>query len=63
MSGSAHSVLASLYEKYHVDLVLQGHGHVYARTHKIALDRIVDPSAPGVVYVISVSGPKIYKTQ
>jgi hypothetical protein len=57
------AVLAPLYEKYHVDMVLQGHDHVYARTHKIARDRIVDPSAPGVIYVISVSGPKMYKTQ
>jgi len=40
------AALAPLYEKYHVDLVLQGHDHVYARTHKIAQDRIVDPSAP-----------------
>jgi len=57
------AALAPLYEKYRVDMVLQGHDHVYARTHKIARDRIVDPSAPGVVYVISVSGPKMYKTQ
>ncbi|MGO8731786.1 MAG: fibronectin type III domain-containing protein [Terriglobia bacterium] len=61
--AAMRAALAPLYEKYHVDLVLQGHDHVYARTHKIAQDRIVDPSAPGVVYVISVSGPKMYKTQ
>ena len=57
------AALAPLYEKYCVDLVLQGHDHVYARTHKIARDRIVDPAAPGVIYAISVSGPKMYKTQ
>jgi predicted phosphodiesterase len=61
--AAMRAALAPLYEKYHVDLVLQGHDHVYARTHKIARDRIVDPSAPGVIYVISVSGPKMYKTQ
>jgi hypothetical protein len=50
--------LAPLYEKYHVDLVLQGHDHAYARTHKVAQDRVVDPAAPGVIYAISVSGPR-----
>ena len=54
--------LAPLYEKYGVDLVLQGHDHSYARTPKIAGDHIVDPSASGVVYAISVSGPKMYET-
>jgi len=61
--AAMRAALAPLYEKYHVDMVLQGHDHVYARTHKIAGDRIVDPAAPGVIYVISVSGPKMYKTQ
>jgi len=61
--AAMRAALAPLYEKYHVDLVLQGHDHVYARTHKKARDRIVEPSAPGVIYAISVSGPKMYKTQ
>jgi len=61
--ASMRAALAPLYEKYHVDVVLQGHDHCYARTHRIAADRIVDPSAPGVIYAISVSGPKMYKTQ
>ena len=61
--AAMRAALAPLYERYHVDMVLQGHDHCYARTHKIAQNRIVDPSAPGVVYVISVSGPKMYKTQ
>ena len=55
--------LAPLYEKYHVDLVLQGHDHAYARTHKVAQDRVVDPAAPGVIYAISVSGPKMYELE
>jgi 3',5'-cyclic AMP phosphodiesterase CpdA len=61
--AAMRAALAPLYEKYNVDMVLQGHDHCYARTHKMAGDRIVDPSEPGVVYVISVSGPKMYKTQ
>jgi predicted phosphodiesterase len=57
------ATLAPLYEKYRVDLVLQGHDHVYSRTHKVARDRIVDPTAPGVIYAISVSGPKMYQLE
>jgi 3',5'-cyclic AMP phosphodiesterase CpdA len=55
--------LAPLYEQYHVDLVLQGHDHAYARTHKVAKDQVVDPAAPGVIYAISVSGPKTYELE
>lgn len=39
-----------LFEKYDVDLVLQGHDHAYGRGR--------DPEGP--VYVVSVSGPKMY---
>jgi len=54
------AALVPIYEKHHVDLVLQGHDHAYARTHKISGGRVVAASAPGVIYVISVSGPKMY---
>ena len=57
------AALAPLYEKYRVNMVIQGHDHVYSRSHKVARDRVVDPSAPGVVYAISVSGPKMYKLE
>jgi hypothetical protein len=50
----------SLYDKYRVDLILQGHDHVYARSHKLAGGRIVAAGDPGTVYVVSVSGPKMY---
>ncbi len=50
----------ALYDKYHVDLVLQGHDHVYARSHKLAGGKIVGAGDPGTVYVVSVSGPKMY---
>jgi len=36
---------------------------VYSRSHKVANGRIVDPSAPGVIHAISVSGPKLYKLE
>jgi predicted phosphodiesterase len=55
------AALAPLYEKYHVDLVLQGHDHVYARSHKVAAGHVVAPAAPGVIYAVSISGPKMYQ--
>jgi hypothetical protein len=48
------------YDRYHVDLVLEGHDHVYARTRKVFGGKAVENSAPGTVYAISVSGPKMY---
>jgi 3',5'-cyclic AMP phosphodiesterase CpdA len=53
--------LLPLYDKYRVDLVLQGHDHTYARTHKLAGGKVVTPSHPGTIYAISVSGPKMYE--
>ena len=55
------AALGPLYEKYGVDLVLLGHDHLYSRSHKVAQGRVVDPSAPGIIYAISVSGPKMYQ--
>ena len=53
--------LLPLYDKYRVDLVLQGHDHTYARTHKLAGGKVVSPSQSGTIYAISVSGPKMYE--
>lgn len=47
-----------IFDKYEVDLVLQGHDHTYARTHKIKAGNI---DSKGTVYITSVSGPKQYK--
>jgi 3',5'-cyclic AMP phosphodiesterase CpdA len=57
-----------VFDKHRVDLVLQGHDHLYART---GLDVPENPAAgddstasPGsTVYVVSVSGPKMYGLQ
>lgn len=68
-----------LFDRYHVDLVLQGHDHTYGRT---GLETpLVDSSGKplseenqpgglnardhrtGTVYVVSVSGPKMYTMQ
>jgi 3',5'-cyclic AMP phosphodiesterase CpdA len=59
-----------LFDEFRVDLVLTGHDHTYARTGQVG--KVVDtqnvPSgyqqaydpAIGTVYVVSVSGPKMY---
>ncbi len=55
-----------VFDKYHVDIVLQGHDHAYARsqlmTGETNLDTGVTHQDPntGTVYVVSVSGPKMY---
>lgn len=53
-------LLLPLFDKYGVDLVLQGHDHVYARTRKLHGGKVAEPSAPGTVYVISAGGFKTY---
>ena len=60
-----------LLDEFKVDLVLNGHDHTYARTGQRDNDELLEnvPSgyqqaydpAIGTVYVVSVSGPKMYK--
>ncbi len=48
-----------LFEKHHVDLVLQGHDHTYARGTSTPMSKgqnVLD----GPMFVVSVSGPKMY---
>jgi len=54
-----------VFDKYRVDLVLQGHDHTYARSGQVLGDNV--PTGVnffgdngGTVYVVSVSGPKMY---
>ncbi len=47
-------------DKYDVDLVLQGHDHTYGRSEKISSGTVVGTTEGGSVYVVSVSGPKMY---
>jgi 3',5'-cyclic AMP phosphodiesterase CpdA len=59
-----------IFDKYKVDLVLQGHDHTYGRTGLetplVTIDNVptgvtnVDQET-GTVYVVSVSGPKMYE--
>jgi 3',5'-cyclic AMP phosphodiesterase CpdA len=45
--------------KHRVDVVLQGHDHTYARSNLQTGMNVTDPKN-GTVYVVSVSGPKMY---
>lgn len=48
-------LLAPLFERYGVDLVLTGHDHHYERTHPIRSGE-VDEETPGTVYVVTGGG-------
>ncbi|MGX6448714.1 metallophosphoesterase [Patulibacter sp. S7RM1-6] len=51
-----------LFDRYGVDLVLQGHDHVYNRGNQVKDDDPADPTkSHGTVYSISVSGGKMYQ--
>ena len=50
--------LQPLFEEYGVDIVLQGHDHSYGRGHN--LDYGKKHKDLGPMYVVSVSGPKMY---
>lgn len=47
-------------EKHNVDLVLQGHDHSYARGHMVNKQQGRSMIHNGTVYVVSVSGAKMY---
>ncbi len=55
-----------IFDKYQVDIVLQGHDHSYARTGMVSAGENVPTGVTarseegGTVYVVSVSGPKMY---
>lgn len=57
---STRNAFLPLFDKYNVDLVLTGHDHAYARTYKLKNGVKVPNDAKGTVYVVSVSGPKMY---
>lgn len=49
-----------IFDKHRVDLVLTGHDHTYARSN---LRTGLNMKNAGTVYVVSVSGPKMYKLE
>ena len=51
-----------LFDKYNVDLVLNGHDHTYARGHVPKIfENDIESNEIKTVYVTSVSGPKFYR--
>jgi len=50
----------ALFDKYHVDLALQGHDHAYLRTFPMYNEQAVPTAAQGTIYIVSVSGTKHY---
>jgi len=50
-----------IFDKYQVDIALQGHDHTYARGRNLASGINVKDGIGGTMYVVSVSGPKMYQ--
>ncbi len=51
----------ALFDKYHVDIALQGHDHAYMRTYPMRAGTRADSVKEGTYYVVSVSGTKFYE--
>ena len=49
-----------IFDRYHVDLSLNGHDHAYLRTYPMRAGERVESPAEGTVYIISVAGTKMY---
>ena len=49
-----------LFDRYQVDMALQGHDHAYLRTYPLRGGQRVDNPASGTTYVVSYSGTKAY---
>lgn len=54
-----------VFDKYVPDLILQGHDHTYGRSGPMREDNLLTgarlKAERGTIYVVSVSGPKMYK--
>lgn len=76
-NGALRKAWKPLFDRYRVDLVLQGHDHAYARSQQLPAG-MLDVTEPetnvpsgaaarsdegGTIYVVSVSGPKMYGAQ
>jgi hypothetical protein len=55
-------VFKPIFDKHQVDIVLQGHDHAYGRgrVSNVPTGQRVTDAQAGTVYVVSVSGPKMY---
>lgn len=52
-----------VFDRHHVDMVLQGHDHAYLRTPPMRDNQRVSTPADGTVYIVSVSGDKFVHEQ
>ncbi len=50
-----------VFDRHHVDMVLQGHDHAYLRSKPMRQGKAVASPSEGTVYVVSVSGEKFYE--
>lgn len=50
-----------IFDKYQVDMALQGHDHAYLRTYPMKGQKRVGSPQEGTVYIVSVSGSKFYE--
>lgn len=50
-----------IFDKYKVDIVLQGHDHSYQRGRNLLNNKRRLDLESGTMYIVSVSGPKMYK--
>lgn len=55
------NIWTPIFDKYHVDLALQGHDHAYLRTWPMKGDQKAGSAAEGTIYIVSVSGTKFYE--
>ena len=51
----------TLFDKYHVDMVMSGHTHYYMRSKPILNEQVVEHVSQGTVYVISVGIPGFHE--
>ena len=51
-----------VFDKHHVDFVLQGHDHAYQRTYPLRGQSRVQSPAEGTIYLMAVSGDKFVES-
>lgn len=58
---SVRDLWTPIFDRYHVDMALQGHDHAYLRTYPMLGQKRAGSTAQGTVYIVSVSGSKYYE--
>lgn len=56
--SDVQSKLVPIFEQYGVDLVLNGHDHIYSRTHPLRNGQLSTTANGGIIYVVSGSGSR-----